>query len=94
MTHDFDERVYLAAEFQELGQHLRGPSVEMWRRKLRRGAQMLLDGPSIAAGRCEWCGGPIPEGKRSDARFCRDAHRKANHRARGTARDGSAEWTT
>jgi hypothetical protein len=30
---------------------------------------------------CEWCGGPIPAGRRADARFCSDLHKKAAARA-------------
>lgn len=30
--------------------------------------------------RCAWCDGPIPEGARSDAKFCGTPHRQASHR--------------
>jgi hypothetical protein len=35
--------------------------------------------------RCAHCGGPVPEGKRADARYCREGCRKMRHRARKSA---------
>lgn len=31
---------------------------------------------------CEWCGGPVPEFRRADARYCREGCRKRAARAR------------
>jgi hypothetical protein len=36
------------------------------------------------------CGEPIPEGMRSDAKFCSGAHRTANHRAKKALLGGLA----
>lgn len=34
---------------------------------------------------CEWCGGPVPEFRRADARYCREGCRKRAARARRIA---------
>lgn len=35
---------------------------------------------------CAWCGGPVPEFRRADARYCCEGCRKRGARGRRTAR--------
>lgn len=44
----------------------------------------LLGAPAVAgeSSACAWCGGPMPEGLRPEARFCKKACRQASSRAR------------
>jgi len=49
-------------------------------------AKRILRNLRLNEWRCEWCGGPVPEFRRADARFCREGCRKRAARARRTLR--------
>jgi hypothetical protein len=78
----------------DAARHHQADRLEPRAARLLEQARDLLGAPAAAgeSSACAWCGGPMPEGLRPEARFCKKACRQASSRARlkdRPARSGS-----